>query len=333
MMRLPRFEYLAPRSVKEAVRMLADAGPEAAVVAGGTDLYPNMKRRHQRPKVLVALRRVSDLHGVRVAPDGGLRIGPATTLSALERQPAIRRARPALYEAIHSISRPILRNMGTIGGNVLLDTRCNYYDQSHEWRRAVNFCLKCDGDTCWVAPGSDRCWAVQSSDSAPVLCALGARARFVSPRGEREVAVEDLYRDDGIRYLDKAPDEVLTDVLLPPAPGVHATYGKLRRRGAFDFPVLGAAVAVTFEGDVVARVVREARLFLGGLGSAPVRAREAEAFLAGKSLKDDATLRAAADLAWKPAKPLDNTDFEHSWRKKMVKVFVRRGLEGVRGGA
>jgi 4-hydroxybenzoyl-CoA reductase subunit beta len=329
-MRLPPFSYLAPRTSREAVRMLADAGPAGAVVAGGTDLYPNMKRRHQRPTTLVALRRVAELRGTSVAPDGSLRIGPAATLSALERTPSVRRARPALYEAIHSISTPVLRNMGTIGGNVLLDTRCNYYDQNHEWRRAVNFCLKCDGDTCWVAPGSDRCWAVQSSDTAPVLCALEARVRLVSPRGEREIPIESLYRDDGIRWLDKAPDELLTDVLLPPPDGVRATYGKLRRRGAFDFPVLGAAVALTLDGDPAAKVVKSARIFLGGLGSAPVRARDAETSLVGKRLTDGDALRAASDLAWKPAKPLDNTDFEHAWRKKMVKVYVRRALERLR---
>jgi 4-hydroxybenzoyl-CoA reductase subunit beta len=325
MMRLPPFRYVAPRTVAEAARVLAGEGPTASVVAGGTDLYPNMKRRHQTPKMLVALRRVEGLRGAERGADGGWRLGAAATLSFLEEDAAFREDQPALWTAVRSISTPILRNMGTIGGNVLLDTRCNYYDQPFEWRRAIDFCMKCDGETCWVAPGSDRCWAVQSSDTAPVLCALGARARFESVRGAREVPFDALYLDDGIRFLAKEPDEVLTDVLVPPRDGVRASYGKLRRRGAFDFPVLGAAVAAAFDGDVV----RSARIFLGGIASAPVHAREAEAFLAGKRLTDD-VVSAAADLAWKPAKPLDNTDFEHSWRKKMVKVYVRRGLEALR---
>ena len=149
--------------------MLASEGPGAVVVAGGTDLYPNMKRRHQTPGVLVALRRVAELRGVTETSDGTLRLGPAATLSSLERDPVLRGRHPALWTAVRSISTPLLRNMGTIGGNLLLDTRCNYYNQSHEWRRAINFCLKCEGDTCWVAPSSDRCWAVNSSDSAPAF--------------------------------------------------------------------------------------------------------------------------------------------------------------------
>ncbi len=321
MMRLPPFKYLAPASVAEAVLMLSSEGPGASVVAGGTDLYPNMKRRHQTPKTLVSTRRVRELRGVTAAEGGGLRIGPATTLMALERDRRLRDERPALWSAVRSISTPILRTMGTIGGNVLLDTRCNYYDQNYEWRRAINFCMKCEGDTCWVAPSSDRCWAVNSSDSVPVLIAMGAKARLASPRGTREVAVEALFKDDGIAYLAKERDEVLTDLLLPPVDGWRSHYGKLRRRGAFDFPVLGVATAIRRDGDIVA----EARVVLNGVGSAPVRAKEAEAFLVGKRLDAD-TARAAADLAWKPAKPLDNTDFEHGWRKKMVKVYVRDGL-------
>lgn len=321
MMRLPSFRYLAPRSVAEAVLMLSSEGPGAAVVAGGTDLYPNMKRRNQVPKTLVSLRRVADVRGTRRGDDGSLRIGAATTLRALELDATLRRERPALHAAVRSISTPPLRAMGTLGGNVLLDTRCNYYDQSLEWRRAVNNCLKCEGDTCWTAPGSDRCWAVNSSDTVPVLIALGATARLVSPRGARDVPVASLYREDGIAYLTKAPDEVLTELALPPAGPWRAHYGKLRRRGAFDFPVLGVATAARFEGDRVA----EARVVLNGVGSAPVRCTDAEAFLVGKRL-DAATAVEAGEIAFRPAKPLDNTDFENAWRKKMVKPFVRDGL-------
>jgi 4-hydroxybenzoyl-CoA reductase subunit beta len=324
-MRLPPFAYRAPTTVDEAVAMLGDAGPGAAVLAGGTDLLPNMKRRHQTPRTLVALRGVNALRGTRRDADGTLRIGPATTLRALERDARLAAESPALSAAVRSISTPLLRNMGTIGGNVLLDTRCNYYDQNYEWRRATNFCMKCDGDTCWVAPGSDRCWAVQSSDTAPVFCALGALAVFRSPRGERTVAFEDLYVEDGIRWLAKEPDEILVEIRVPPAGGVRSHYGKLRRRGSFDFPVLGVATALRMDGDRVA----SARLFLVGVGSRPVRCVEAERHLAGQRLTDE-VVRAAADLAHKPAKPLDNTDFESAYRKKMVKVYVRRGLEALR---
>ena len=189
MMRLPKFRYLAPRSLREVTALLAGEGPEAMVVAGGTDLYPNMKRRHQTPKTLVGLRLIDALRGVSGSAVTGLRIGPATTLSDLEELAVIREHYPGLHEAIHSISTPILRNMGTIGGNVCLDTRCNYYDQNYEWRRAIDFCMKCDGDICWVAPGSDVCLAVSSSDTAPVLCALGARLRLASRKEEAFVCI------------------------------------------------------------------------------------------------------------------------------------------------
>ena len=324
MMRLPSFRYLAPASVAEAVGMLASEGPLAAVVAGGTDLYPNMKRRHQTPGVLVALRRVAELRGVTETPDGSLRLGPAATLSSVERDPALRARHPALWTAVRSISTPLLRNMGTIGGNLLLDTRCNYYNQSHEWRRAINFCLKCEGDTCWVAPGSDRCWAVNSSDTAPVLIALGARVRLAGPGGAREIELESLYRPDGIAWLAKEPDEVLTDIVVPAPGGARAHYGKLRRRGSFDFPVLGVATRVAFDGDRVS----SARIVVNGVGSAPFRAIAAETILVGERLGDE-IIRAAADLAFRPAKPLDNTDLEYSYRKKMVRIYVRDGLLAV----
>ncbi len=324
MMRLPPFRYLAPDSVADAVTMLSSEGPNAAIVAGGTDLYPNMKRRHQTPATLVALRRVAGLRGVSETADGGLRLGPAATLTSLDRDQRLWQRYPSLGTAIRSISTPLLRNMGTIGGNILLDTRCNYYNQNYEWRRAINFCLKCAGDTCWVAPGSDRCWAVNSSDSAPVLIALGARVRLASPRGVREIALESLYREDGIAWLGKERDEVLTDILVPPPGAARSHYGKLRRRGSFDFPVLGVATSLTFDGDRV----RSARIVLNGVGSSPVRATAAEAALVGHRL-DEAVIRAAADLAYRPAKPLDNTDLEYSYRKKMVKVFVREGLLAV----
>ncbi len=325
MMRLPRFRYLAPRSLREAAAIRAGEGPEAMVVAGGTDLYPNMKRRHQRPKTLVGLRGIEALKGVSAGKRGGLRIGAGSVLSDLEEMPAIREGYPGLHQAIHSISTPILRNMGTIGGNICLDTRCNYYDQNYEWRRAINFCMKCDGTICWVAPGSDVCLAVSSSDTAPVLCALEARLRLVSRRGERTIAAKDLYRPDGIRYLTRRPDEILADIELPPPERWRSVYRKLRRREAFDFPVLGVAVCARFEGLIVA----DARIWLGAVSMAPVEAVDAEAALRGNALTDD-LIESAAGLAYPRAKPVDNTDFALRFRKEMTRHFVREALRAIR---
>ncbi|MBI2204665.1 MAG: FAD binding domain-containing protein [Candidatus Rokubacteria bacterium] len=325
MMRLPPFKYLPSRSVADAVKYMSDHGSDAMLVAGGTDLYPNLKRRQFEPKVLVGLRGVRELAGVRPA-DGGLTIGAGTTLTRVATHPDVRRDYPALATAAGLVSSPQLRNMGTIGGNVCVDTRCNYYNQSHAWRKAIGFCMKKDGDICLVAPGSPRCWAVSSSDTAPVLWSLGASVRLVGPDGERVIPISALYRDDGIEYLGKRRDEVLTDIVLPPADGWKSAYLKLRRRGSFDFPVLGVAVAVRLDGDVV----RDARIALGAVASTPRESTEAARLLVGERLTIDVITR-VADRAAAPSKPLDNTDFTHPYRKKMTRVFVGRALRQIAG--
>jgi len=326
MMRLPPFTYLAPVSVTDAVKLMADHGPAAMLVAGGTDLYPNMKRRQFEPSVLVGLRGIRDLTGVRGSAATGMTIGAGTILTAVSEHAEIARSYPALATAAGLVSSPQLRNMGTIGGNVCVDTRCNYYNQSYQWRKAVNFCMKKDGEICLVAPGSHRCWAVSSSDTAPVLWSLGAKVRLVSPKGERVIPISALYQDDGIQYLSKQPGEVLTDIVLPPAEGWRSRYLKLRRRGSFDFPVLGVAVALRMEGDTV----KEAAITLGAVASQPRPAPDAAALLVGQRLGPELIER-VAEAAYRPSKPLDNTDLTHPYRKKMTRVFVARALRGLAG--
>src|SRR6202158_2073550 len=208
MLRLPRFRYLHPATVADAVAMKADAGPDSSFVAGGTGLDPTMNRSQRTAPAVTDLGRLEELQGVTFGEEGAV-MGAGVLLSDLEHDPRLRATWPGLVHAIAEISTPLLRNMGTIGGNLLLDTRCNYYDQNFEWRQAIHFCLKKDGDICWVAPGSPKCLAVQSADSVPILIALNARAVLVSPSGSREMAVEDLYSNDGIAYLTKRPDELL----------------------------------------------------------------------------------------------------------------------------
>jgi 4-hydroxybenzoyl-CoA reductase subunit beta len=324
--RLPPFTYLAPPTLDAAARLMAEHGRDAMLVAGGTDLYPNMKRRQFEPKVLVALRGLRELRGIHGSTASGLKIGAGTTLSAVAAHRDIMREWPALATAAGLVSSPQLRNMGTIGGNVCVDTRCNYYNQSHEWRKAIGFCMKKDGDICLVAPGSSRCWAVSSSDTAPVLWALGATLRLVGADGERTVPMGALYQDDGIDYLAKRPDEIVADIQLPAAEGWRSAYLKLRRRGSFDFPVLGVAVAARMEGDVA----REARIVLGAVASQPRPADKAAAALVGQRVTRELIAR-VADLAAGPSKPLDNTDFSHPYRKKVTRVFVARALAAVAG--
>jgi len=323
MMRLPRFQYFSPANLNEAAHILADSGGEAALLAGGTDLLPNMKRRQQTPARLIGLRGVRELFGVSRSTTGELTIGAMTSLTSLEHDPLVRAAWPVLAQAAGLISTPPLRNMGTLGGNLCMDTRCNYWDQNYEWRKAIDFCLKKDGGICWVAPGSPRCWAVASSDSAPVLCAIGAEVTLLSVEGERRIPVAELFLDDGIEFLNKRSNEILTAVHLPPVEaGWRATYWKLRRRGSFDFPVLGVAVALRLDGDVVGA----ARIVITGTGSRPHEAREAAARLIGCRLEIDEVVRATADLAARVAKPLDNTDFQLGWRKEMARRYVAGAL-------
>jgi 4-hydroxybenzoyl-CoA reductase subunit beta len=322
MMRLPRFRFLVPRSAGEAVDLKRKSPLDAAYVAGGTDLYPNMKRRHQEPPVVIALHAIPELRGIVPRQDGGLTIGAATTLTEVAEDPSVRRDYGALAATMHLISTPILQNMGTIGGNLLLDTRCNYYDQNYEWRESIDFCMKKDGKICWVAPQSPRCWAVQSADSAPLLVAMGATADLLGLEGERAVPVQALYQDDGILYLTKQRDELLLRIHLPAPNGWRASYRKLRRRGAFDFPVLGVGAWARFAED---GTVEAARVVLGGVGSAPELVEKADDILAGNRLTakliDD-----VARAAWKAGRPLDNTDFTLSWRKEMIRPYVARAL-------
>jgi len=298
--------------------MKADAGPEGMFVAGGTDLYPNMKRRHQEPKTVVSLMGIPELQRL-----DGWNVGTCVTLSTLSNIPTFQHS--ALATAARLVSTPLLRNMGTLGGNLCLDTRCNYYNQSYEWRKSIDFCMKKDGAICWVAPSSPRCWAVSSSDVAPVMVAIGAEYRLVGPQGERIVPAARFYHNDGINYLTKQPDEILVDVRLPAPDGWDAVYHKLRRRGSFDFPVLGVAAWVQWKGKNVAA----ARIVLGGVASYPQEVPEAGAALAGGPLTDEA-IAAAAEAAYRPSKPMDNTDFDLSWRKQMTRVYVTRAIQQLR---
>src|SRR2546421_2588821 len=338
MMRLPKFEYRLPRTIAEAVKIVGDVGPTAQFVAGGTDLYPNMKRRQQTPRTVISVMRMPELNQISGDGMSGIRIGASVTLTDIVEHPLINRDYPVVAHAARTISTPILRNMGTIGGNLLLDTRCNYYDQNYEWRKGINFCLKKDGDVCWVAACSSKCWAVQSSDLVPVMVAIGAKFRLVSTLGERMIDAAGFYNDDGIDYLKKRPDELLVDIHLPPTNGWRASYQKLRRRGAFDFPVLGVAAYVKYEGALPnggatapndGGVIADAKIVLGVIAPSPVQVNEAAQALVGNTLTDD-QIQAAAEAAYVKARPLDNTDFVMNWRKQMARQYTLRALNDVR---
>src|SRR3989440_10121776 len=247
-LRLPRFSYLRPKTAREAARMAADLGPRAMFVAGGTDLFPKLKRRQFDIYAVIGLDFLP--HELHSNPDA-CTIDAGVTLAEACHDKNLNARFTGYAEAAGLVSSPPLRNTGTIGGNLCVDTRCNYYDMTYEWRKAAGFCIKKDGDICLVAPSSPRCWAVSSSDTAPMAIALDGIVSLSGPDSERELPVAALYRDDGIDYLAKQPFEVVTEIRLPAAERTSSAYVKLRRRGSIDFPIAGAAVAEGLDGDGV----------------------------------------------------------------------------------
>ena len=301
--------------------MAAELGSRAMFVAGGTDLFPKLKRRQFEIDTVIGLDFLPrEIHN----GSNECTVDAGVTLADASRDAHVNARFKGYADAAGLVSSPPLRNAGTIGGNLCVDTRCNYYDMTYEWRKAAGFCMKKDGDICLVAPSSPRCWAVSSSDTAPMAIALDGVVSLTGPDGERELPVGALYRDDGIVYMAKQPAEVVMSLRLRATPETRSAYVKLRRRGSIDFPIAGAAVAAQLDGDVVT----SCRIVLSAVASYPLQATAAEAFLKGKRLDGEA-IDQAAELAARPAKPLDNADLTHFWRKRMVRVVVEQALHRI----
>jgi len=301
---------------------MASSNPGSMFIAGGTDLVPNLKRRQFDVAALISLNALPRMRLIDGDGNRGLTIGAGATLDELAHHPALGGPYRALAQACDLVSTPQVRCMGTLGGNLLVDPRCNYYNQTYSWRKAVGFCLKKDGDICLVARSSPRCWAVSSSDSAPVALALNAAVTLHGASAVRRVRAHELYKDDGIDYTTKRADEVITSVDVPAPEGrMTSAYWKLRRRPAFDFPILGVAVALNWDDGMV----RAARGALGAVGSRPVDITALLEPLTGRR-PDDALIAEVAEAAGKPARPLDNTDLSHYWRKRMTRVYIERAL-------
>ena len=324
MLRLPPFRYLPARSADEAVELLAAHGADALPVSGGTDLYANMKQRLFTPKVLVGLKPIRGLNYIRYNDVSGLTVGALATLTDIAASEPVQQHYPALARAALQISTPQLRNMGTIGGNICLDTRCNYYNQNLDWRKALGYCMKKDGDICRVATSSPKCLAVNSSDAAPVLVAFGARLYLEGPSGARELPIADFFQNDGMLAWNRQPGEIVTHIRIPPLQAsTRSAYRKLRLRNSFDFPILGVAAVVRLDED---GICREAKLVLNAVAPKPLEVPAAATALIGSKLESEA-LEAAADAAFAIGKPLDNTSATIPYRKRMVRVFARRALD------
>jgi 4-hydroxybenzoyl-CoA reductase subunit beta len=291
-------------------------------IAGGTDLVPNMKHGLFSPGHLVALSRVPELHGVELRP-GGLRIGATMILADVAAHPLVRMHAPSLADAAGRVAGPQLRNAGTIGGNVCLDTRCTYYNQSHFWRSALGYCLKKDGEVCHVTKVGRKCVAAHSADTPPVLMTLGASMELASATGTRTHKVGDFFIADGIWNNVRKPDELVTSITVPLAPtGRFAAFEKLRQRGSIDFPLLNVAVAGELSED---RTIADLRVVVSALGSRPRVVSGLDKVAVGQAATPE-LLDAVAERAHAQCHPLDNIIVDPEWRRAMVPVHVRRAL-------
>jgi 4-hydroxybenzoyl-CoA reductase subunit beta len=319
---LPEFQLLRPRTVEEAVELLTQHDGNAQLVAGGTDLIPSLRQGLFAPGYVVDIRGVHELRGIWTGPDGGLQIGALTTLTEIEHSPLVRQLYPVLCQAAKTVASPVLRNMGTLGGNICLDTRCLWYNQSLTWRKACGFCIKKDGDLCHVAPGGAKCWAAFSGDTAPALLCLNAEIEIAGARGARRLPLQDFYTNVGDARMKLEKNELLTRVFLPTASaGWHGAYRKLRIRGSIDYPLAGVAVALKRNNGHI----EDARLAITAVNPAPLLVPAAGELLKGKRV-DEELATAVGDLAAKTAKPLTTSALTPEYRREMVRVFTKRAV-------
>ena len=324
-MSLPEFKLLRPKTLEEAVALLARHAGNIQVIAGGTDLIPSLRQRLFAPSFVLDIRGIDALKQVRVRPGLGVEIGALVTLSKIEDSEFILRNYPVLHAAAMTVASPVIRNMATLGGNVCLDTRCLWYNQSLQWRKSCGFCLKKDGDLCHVAPGGQRCWAAFSGDTPPALLCLEAEIEVAGPRGLRRMPLRDLYTNDGIARMKLAQDELLTQVILPERmAGWQGAYKKLRIRGSIDYPLAGVAVALKKNG----RGIEDARVAITAVNPAPLLIADADNALRGKRSGDELEHAAmvVGELAARIAKPLTTSALTPEYRREMVRVFTKRAV-------
>jgi 4-hydroxybenzoyl-CoA reductase subunit beta len=319
---LPQFRLLRPRAVEEAVDYLCKHAGNIRVLAGGTDLIPSMRQKLFEPDYVLDLRGIPELREVRPQTDGSVEIGALTTLSMIEKSSYLRRHYSVLTEAAATVASPVLRNMGTIGGNICLDTRCLWYNQSLTWRKGCGFCIKKDGNLCHVAPGGMKCWAAFSGDTPPALLCLDAEIEIAGADGLRRIALRDFYTGDGENYRKLQPTELVTRVFLPAVSADYrGIYRKLRVRGSIDYPLAGVAVVMKRSNGYVS----DARLAITAVNPAPLLVQRAGEMLIGK-IVDEALADAVGDLAARTAKPLTTSALTPEYRREMIRVFTKRAL-------
>lgn len=314
---MPEFTLHRPETAAEAVKLKA-SDATSRYLAGGTDMIVNVRRGIEQPETMIDLTAIAAITEI-AAEDGGLRIGAGVKLSDLAAHAGLRADYPAIAEAAASVAGPTHRQYGTIGGNLCLDTRCLFYNQSQWWRESNNFCLKHKGDVCHVAPGGKRCFAAFSGDVAPAMLVYGAEVDLEGPNGARTIPLADLYRNDGMDHLALEADELLVSIrLLKPAAGTVSSYEKSRIRGSIDFPLAGCAVRVTMEGDTLADIA----IALTAVNPCPHIVTGLDEF-AGKPLDADA-LDKIREMVRSQAKPMRTTTVRPWYRRRVVGALARR---------
>ena len=315
-MSLPVFEVYVPESLRDALSFFSKNAQDTKILAGGTDLVPSLKQRLFEPSYLLDIKSLQELHGIHETSDGGLRIGALTTITDLVESPVLRQHFSVLQQAAATVAGPNLRNVGTLGGNICLDTRCYWYNQSYFWRESCGFCMKKDGTLCHVAPGSKQCWAVYSGDTAAALLTLDARLKLVSARGERLLLVSEFFVNDGLIRNKMEPGEILCDVLIPAkSRDYQGAYEKYRIRGSVDYPLAGVAVALKESNGHV----EDVRIALTAVNPLPIL------------LKDPLSLfqnrQELQKLATRTAKPLKTSASTMEYRRHMIGIMLKRSLE------
>jgi 4-hydroxybenzoyl-CoA reductase subunit beta len=317
---LPQFKLLRPRTLDDALSLLAKHN-NARIVAGGTDLIPSMRQKLFEPQYVLDIRNIAELKGIR-QQGSGVEIGALTSLTTIEHSDLLRRRYPVLTEAAATVASPLLRNMGTIGGNICLDTRCLWYNQSLTWRKGCGFCIKKDGDLCHVAPGGSKCWAAFSGDTPPALLCLNAEIEIANADGLKRMPLREFYTNDGVAYRNLHPNELVTRVFLPESSADYrGVYRKLRVRGSIDYPLAGIAVVMKRSNGHIA----DARVAVTAVNPAPLLVKGASELLAGKVV-DEALAEAVGNLAAKTAKPLTTSALTPEYRREMIRVFTKRAV-------
>lgn len=329
MLRLPRFSAQSPETIEGVVAALGQPG--ARLVAGGTDILPNLKHRLDTPPVLVSLRRVRSLRSIERDDEAGeLRVGAGVTLTELSLDPQVRATFPSLAHAASIVASPLIRNMGTLGGNINLDTRCRYVNQTQFWRSAIGGCLKSEGDVCHVVPKGRNCVAAMSSDCVPVLISLDARIVLVGAGGRRELPLADYFHADGIRHTVREDDEVTTHLVLPLPHGPRRThYEKWTVRKSIDFPLVSVALRMDLSADHGDGSIDDVKVVVGVLGSKPREVTRLSDVI-GRKLSDPAVPELVAERVHKQCKPLENVPYEAAYRRRMIRVLTRRAVDAMR---